>query len=258
MQALPAANYQRAVTQDRKFGLTVFLTTQDLTGLRALADGLADDMLGNQSALVVFRVDAATDARELAPRLDGLFSEVDIGNLPRQWCYLKVSERGLRIPAFSVAVAATRRRDLALAEALRAQSRRRHAPPGGRGQRDHRRAVGVVHPAHRRRAAGAGRRRRRVADGGDGGERGAAGRPGADGLAAVDHARAGGGTGAAGVAPALPASSVAAGGAPVPATVAEAMAAAHHRRRRRGGRTPRPEPSGDQLTMPAPDAPAGA
>ena len=259
MRSIRAANYERAVTQDRKFGLSSVLTTQDLTGLRALADGLADDILGNQSALVAFRVDAATDAEELAPRLDGQFSEVDIGNLPRQWCYLKLSERGLRIPAFSVAVAATPARDPALAEALRAQSRRRHARPvaevdgiiAGQWAWFTRLTDGGLH--------GAGRRRRRVADGGDGGERGAAGRPGADGLAAVDHARErDGGTGAAGVAPALPASAVAAGGAPVPATVAEAMAAAHHRRRRRGGRTPRPEPSGDQLTMPEPDTPADA
>ncbi|MCC6630115.1 MAG: type IV secretion system DNA-binding domain-containing protein [Chloroflexi bacterium] len=245
VRSIRAANYQRAVTQDRKFGLTVFLTTQDLTGLRALADGLADDILGNQSALVVFRVDAATDARELVPRLDGQFSEVDIGNLPRQWCYLKVSERGLRIPAFAVAVAATPAPDPALAEALWEQSRRRHARP-----------VAEVDALIRAQWAWFGA----LTQGGLHQQVGAAlaaqaattvagGTP-ASPIAAAGSSAAGNAAGPAATTAANSAATAANSGTTAPATVAEAIVAAQHRRHRRGGRTARREPAGERGTGP--------
>jgi hypothetical protein len=191
---------------------------------------LAEDILGNQSALIVFRVDAATDARELVPRLDGQVEAIDIGNLPRQWCYLKVSERGLRVPAFSLAVASTPPPDPALAEDLRAASRRRHA-----------RQVAEVDGIIRAQWAWFGA----LAEGGLHQQVGAA----IAALAAADPAADDDAEG--------PAATTEAPGASAPATVAEAMAAAGHRRRRRGGRTARREPAGDQATRPGADPPDG-
>ncbi len=111
MQSMPGVDYESMLSELGKFGASFILATQSLAKLDDLSRTMRDTLLANVGCLAVFQVagnDARTPVWELGKER---VTEDDITSLPVHDCYVRATVGKERMPALSMMVRTSRRRE---------------------------------------------------------------------------------------------------------------------------------------------------
>ena len=102
-QSFSGGSYESLLSESAKFGCAMLLSTQSLSRLKQLKDGLLETALSNCENLCVFNVSAA-DAKLLVPELREQVSVKHLLSQPRLHCYARLALPDLPIQIASVAL----------------------------------------------------------------------------------------------------------------------------------------------------------
>ncbi len=129
---VPGADYEAFLGELAKYGANLVLATQTLARLdaidRAHERALRATLFSNLDGLFVFHC-SAEDARYLVPELGGDLEVDDLVSLGEHRCYARLSARGERLPAFSLALDPPPATDPGLADRLAAASAHEYGRP---------------------------------------------------------------------------------------------------------------------------------
>jgi hypothetical protein len=127
--AMPGADYEAILAELAKYGANLVLATQSLARLEALDReqhrALRATVFANLDGLIAFHT-SAEDAQYLAPELGSAVEAQDLVELSDYQCYVRISHRGERLPAFSVQLDPPPSGDPVVCARLAAASAERH------------------------------------------------------------------------------------------------------------------------------------
>jgi hypothetical protein len=126
---MPGVDYEAILSELAKYGANLVLATQSLARLEALDReqhrALRATVFANLDGLIAFHT-SAEDARYLAAELGSAVEAQDLVELSDYHCYVRISHRGDRLPAFSIQLDSPPAGDPAVRVRLAAASAERH------------------------------------------------------------------------------------------------------------------------------------
>ena len=122
-QAIVGIDYERMLSELRKYGLTMMIATQNLTRLKEISDSMQATVMSNNGTLVVFRI-SAEDARQMVGELGrDRVSEADIRALDDHEAYVSRDLDGKRQDSFRMKLELPQSGDPAIAARIRAAAK---------------------------------------------------------------------------------------------------------------------------------------